>query len=344
MKTKGKLMLAAILIVASLLVLFINSSDKNSNSDFMDSSKLSEFGQKGLFPIRYYPKWHTQAQFLGIYMAIDKGFYRQYGLDVQLMPHQPDREVIDNILSGYGEVAHLDLLAAIKENSDSTRIVNIGQISQKSSIMLVAKKSRGIKSLSDFEGKKIGIWRSTSNLITTTYLANNKLNMQIVPVDWSINLFLQDVVDVINVMKYNEYHQLIQAGLDPEDLFIQKLDSGEYNIPDEGFYVSKEFYQAHPEQCKAFTEATMDGWMYAFTNPTEAVNLVLEMMQQQKMRANKTHQFWMLTEMKNIVLAKPQSTGKLHPDDFAKAKKLLRDNKLITRDISYQEFCPNAAK
>ncbi|MCK9185106.1 MAG: ABC transporter substrate-binding protein [Candidatus Cloacimonetes bacterium] len=294
--------------------------------------------------IRYCPKWQPQAQFAGIYMAINKGLYAQYGLDVQVQELMQASDAIDSVSEGSLDVVPLDLLAAIIANSEKTRLVNIGQISQKNTMLLVAKKSKQINSLADFEGKRIGIWRSSSNLITKAFLKEQGISMQFVTIDWSINLFLQGGVDVINAMRYNEYHQMLQAGLKKEELFIADLHELGCRIPDEGLYVKPEFYQEHPKQCKAFMQATKDGWLYAFSHPEETVDVVMDLMHAAKIRANRAHQIWMLNEMKKNVMPSAAEIGILKKEDYQRALNLLKAEMDFPRDIAFEEFYPNGAK
>lgn len=297
-----------------------------------------------LFRIRYRPKWQAQAQFAGIYMAESRGIYEQYGLDVEIQGLLQAQDAIDSLKSGTSDVVHLDLLRAIDVQRDSTWITNIGQINQKNAILLVGKRSRGINSLNDFKGKKLGEWRSGSYLITDIFLKGSKIPMEIVPIDGSINLFTQNVVDVVNVMRYNEYHQLLQAGIKEEDLFVADLSELGYQIPDEGFYVSKEFYSLHPNECKAFVDATMDGWLYAFSHPEEAIDEVVKRMQQDNIRANRAHQRWMLDKMKEVIMPIAGDLGKLKKTDYQNALKLMTEYYDFTRDIPFEEFCPNGAQ
>jgi NitT/TauT family transport system substrate-binding protein len=296
------------------------------------------------FELRYIPKWHPQAQFSGIYMAVEKGIYAQHGLDVKIQEVLQSDAAVDSLLNGAADVIHLDLLAALKINQDKLRLVNIAQIAQKNPVLLVGKKSNGINSIADFEGKKIGVWRSGSYLSTYAFLQDRKLNMEFFPIDWSISLFIEEVVDVINVMRYNEYHQLLQAGLSKDDLFVVDLHELGYSVPDEGLYVTPEFFAAHPQQCKDFTTATMDGWLYAFSHLRETVSIILEKMSAAKIRANKSLQRSMLKEMKPIVMPSTAEMGILKREDYQNAQTLHNKMSHPLKDIPYEEFYPYAAQ
>lgn len=343
-----RLSLRRVVFVALLLIvgycLFVFGCKAKQRGDSTSDSISKGASADSLFKIRYSPKWHPQTQFAGVYMAQRKGFYRDYGLLVEIQPVVHIEEAIQAAYDLKSDVIHIDLLTALKEVEDSTGIVNIAQISQNSAVMLIGKKSRGINSIADFQGKKIGLWRSGSNLISRVFLKRNRLQMKIIPIDWSISLFTQNVIDVINVMHYNEYYQLLQAGIKEEDLFVVPLSDPKYNIPDEGLYVTKQFYQANKAHCKAFAEATMDGWHYAVSHPEETLEVVLEIMQNAKLRANKSHQEWMLEKMKDMVMVNTPKAGILSRTDFANAISILKEFENYKRDLKYEEFYPDATK
>ncbi len=315
---------------------------KSGKSETQDiQAGQSDFGENG-FEISLAQKWQTQAQFAGIYMAMEKGIYAQHGLSVHLKESKPSGEVLEDMAQGKVDIGNLDLLYAMSVNHDEVEIVNIGQVSQKNSILLVAKKKRGINSIRDFEGRKLGIWRTASHLVTESFLEQNGIKMELVPIDFSISTFLYDAVDVINMMRYNEYFQLLQAGMKDEDLFVVDLHERGFGIPDEGFYVRLDFYEAHQDECRAFVRATMDGWLYAFSHPEETVDLILDKMQEAKIRANRAHQSWMLDKMKDVVMPSANEMGILKREDYEKALKICNQFAENLCEISYEEFYPDA--
>jgi len=334
----------AILVYLGMIIFLISISTCKSQETKGYERHLPSADQKTeRFELRFSPKWYPQAQFAGIYMAIEKGIYDQYGLDVSLKDPLSGEVALSLLESGQIDIANFDLSQAVMTNCDSTRIVNIGQISQKNSVLLVGKRSRGISSISDFNNKKLGIWRRTSHIVTEAFIKKNGLNVQMIPIDWSVQVFIQDAVDVINVMRFNEYYQLLQAGFREEDLFIVDLSDYGLEIPNEGFYVTPQFFQEHPEECRAFLQATIDGWLYAFSHQEETIDLVLKIMHDANIRANRAHQNWMLDNMKEIVMPSVAEIGILKRKDFEKTVEICHKYSNLKREISFEEFYPYAA-
>lgn len=329
-------------VTLALLCLFTLVSCKSDKLREHNSSVFTNDANstRDLFTIRYRPKWHTQAQFAGIYIALEKGFYAQHGLNVQIQELLQSHDALDSLVAGKTDIVHLDLLHALEHCRDSTKIVNIGQITQKNSLLLIGKRSRGINSIEDFKGKKIGLWRSASFLISKIFMNKLQIPMKVIDIDWSINLFTQNAVDVINAMHYNEYHQMLQAGIKEEDLFVVDVAEFGLSIPDEGLYVTPSFYKSHPKECEAFAKATMDGWLYAFSHINETLDVVLKRMQADNLKANRAHQQWMLEGMKEAIAPTKEQLGWLKRTDFNLALNALVEYNNFPRNIRYEEFFP----
>ncbi|MDD2331813.1 MAG: ABC transporter substrate-binding protein [Candidatus Cloacimonetes bacterium] len=288
--------------------------------------------------VRYRPKWLHQAQFAGVYVALEKGFYSNYGIEVELQPGGMEFPAAESIQKGTTDFTTLFMLNAMKEHDKGNHLVNLAQITQKSALMLVAKKSKGSNSIDSLRGKKIGLWHSDYQELSTLFIQKHDLKAEIVPISYSLDLFLMDLIDAVNVMVYNEYHQILQAGFDEEELCVFDFAQWGFNIPEDGIYCSEEFFQKNPKLARDFAEATMDGWLYAFNHEEEALAIVAQVMKQANIPVNLPNQRWMLKQMKNLILVPDKKTGVLSEADFISANHLLKTNGQISSDLDYRSF------
>lgn len=333
-----------ILLLVVFVCITLGSCKNNSQSAQADSLQTST-GAKNKqkhFVIRYRPQWSHQAQFAGVYMAAKKGFYKNYGLDVDIQTGGPDYPAYESIENGQTDITQLFLLTALARDAERNNLINLAQISQKSSLMLVAKKSRGINSIKDLNNRNLGLWRTDFRELSLIFLQQNNLKMNIINVDLTINLFLNDIIEVMNVMRYNEYHQILQAGMNPDELFTIPFSDVGLNIIEDGLYTTREFYQKHPTECRNFAEATMDGWMYAINHQEETIDMVLDIMKRHHIRANRPHQAWMLKEIREVILSKPDKLGVLSEIDFEITKSLLERQGIPASKQLYRDFFINA--
>lgn len=328
--------------LGSILLSCRRSASSEDGNPVTDNIQVGEVRLDTLFTIRFTPQWHHQSQFAGFYMAKEKGFYRNYGLDVDIQDGGSDNPAYEALNANRTDIITLFLLTALGRIQPNRNLVNLAQYSQRSTLMLVGKKSRGITSIASIKGKKVGLWYSDFRELSLEFLRRNKLDPVIVPIDWTNTLFIHDAVDLINVMHYNEYHSLLMSGIDEKDLFVVRFSDLGYNIVEDGIYTRGDFYEAHPDQCLAFAEASRDGWIYALNHTEETLQVVMRIMKEHHIPTNLSHQRWMLDKIGASILAKPANLGQLQKNDFEAARTLLLPQNLALESIRYEEFYPRA--
>lgn len=296
--------------------------------------------------ITFIPHWIPQAQFVGYYVAEDRGFYKKHKLDIDILiggPRNPSSYMIENEKVNF---ALLWLTNAIQLRSKGVKVVNIAQVVNHSALMLVAKKTSGIKTPQDFNGKKIGIWGGDFQIQPKAFFKKFNLDVKIVPQPNSINLFFMDGIDVTSAMWYNEYHTIINSGINPDELYTFRFSDYDLNFPEEGIYCLESYYKENYNTCKEFVDATLEGWKYAFENPDYAVDLVLKYMRKSNFPSNRAHQVWMLKRMKDLIFPSGNTSGfeKLEKKDFQFVEQKLKEYDFINNVPSYEEFYLPASK
>jgi len=285
------------------------------------------------------PHWLHQAQFSGFYMAYEKGIYEKYRLDVQILdggPLAPMSSVFKNNEADFGTMF---LSGAIELHDGGESIVNLCQLSQKSALMFVTKKSSNISRVEDFNNKKIGIWKSEFRELPMAFIDQFNIRAEIFPLTSTIDLFLDDGIDVMCVMWYNEYDQIYNAGLDYEDLNTFFFFDYDLNFPEDGIYCTEAFYQQFPEVCANFTKATIEGWRYAFDNPDETIDMVLRYMRKRNIPANRAHQEWMLSIIQKVFTSEDgRIHGLLNEEDFIKTSQILIESGAINTMPVFEKF------
>jgi NitT/TauT family transport system substrate-binding protein len=264
------------------------------------------------------PHWVPQAQFAGYYYALEKGLYKKHGVDLTILSGGPYSSPLDLLKERKADFATLWLSSAIQARSQGLKLINIGQVLDRSALMLVAKKSSGILTPWDMNGKKVGLWGPMFQLQPMAFFKRYYLDVKIVPQSYSVNLFLRDGVDVASAMWYNEYHTILASGINPEELTTFFFHEHGLNCPEDGIYVLEDLYKRDPQLCKSFVKGSIEGWMAAFERPEEAVEMVMRNLQKEHIPATRVHQRWMLERMKDLIMAQDGRAmkGKLLPDDY----------------------------
>jgi NitT/TauT family transport system substrate-binding protein len=303
-----------------------------------------------LTKVSFVPQWLPQAQFAGYYVAYEKGFYRRRGLEVKILQGGPEKPASELLAQGRANFGTLFLTDGIEKRALGVKLINIAQIVQRSALMLVAKKSSGISAPGDMNGKKVGLWRNEFQLQPRAFFRAYHLKVTVIPQAATLNLFLRGGVEVASAMWYNEYHQLLNSGVNPEELTTFFLADYGMNFPEDGIYCPADLANQHPKTCRAFVGASIEGWQYAFAHPDEALDIIMQYVNAANVTSDRVHQKWMLARMRDIIL--PPGTdipmGTLNQATYEQVAQEMQRSDMIKAipeySTFYKDFAPADAK
>ncbi|WP_425499107.1 ABC transporter substrate-binding protein [Hoeflea poritis] len=264
-------------------------------------------------------KWVTQAQFAGYYVAKDKGFYDEVDLDVEIKPGGPDIAPPQVIAGGGADVIIEWMPAALASREKGVPLVNIAQPFKRSGMMLTCLKESGITKPEDFRGRTLGVWFFGNEYPFLSWMSQLGIptdgsdnGVTVLKQGFNVDPLLQKQADCISTMTYNEYWQVIDAGIAAEDLItFQYEDQGVATLED-GIYVLEADLDdpKKVDMFQRFVAASMKGWKFAEENPDEAAEIVLE--NDATGAQTEKHQKRMMREINKLVAG---SDGTLDPAD-----------------------------
>jgi len=230
-------------------------------------------------------KWVTQAQFAGYYVAADKGFYAEENLEIEIKPGGPDIAPPQVIAGGGADVVLDWMPSALATREKGVPLVNIAQPFKSSGMMLTCRKDSGIESPADFAGKTLGVWFFGNEYPFLSWMSQLGLSTEggadgvtVLKQGFNVDPILQKQADCVSTMTYNEYWQIIDAGLSPDDLVVFKYEDEGVSTLEDGIYVLEESLE-DPEmvdKLARFVKASMKGWKWAEENPDDAALIVLD--------------------------------------------------------------------
>jgi PAS domain S-box-containing protein len=218
-------------------------------------------------------KWRHQFQFAGYYAAIEKGFYREAGLEVELREATPERDHVETVLSGeaqYG-VGNSDLLLA---RAAGKPVVVLAPIFQHSPLALVARRTPEIISMQSLHDRPMMMIESEKAEILA-YFKHEGVDirgLQIRPHTHRIEDFISGKVDAMSAYVTDQPFYLREEGV-PYMIFVAR--SGGIDFYGDTLFTTEEQIRRRPEQVRAFLRASLRGWDYALEHREEIVDLIL---------------------------------------------------------------------
>lgn len=283
------------------------------------------------------PKWTAQAQFTGYYVADKMGFYKEEGLDVRIIHPAISESSFSVLQNGKSQVAVMNLSFALTARASGAKIINIMQTSQENSLMLVSRHP--LNDIASLKQKDIAVWNHLSQNLLDRISARYQLNCKWIRFNSGVNLFLAGAVDICLVGSYNEYLQLAEYGLRPDDTYLLHFSDYGYDLPEDGLYVTDEFYQAHPDIIPKLVRASIRGWEWANEHKEKALDIVMDIVHEYNIGTNRYHQRKMMKEILRLQVDKScnKRTYLLSPEDFESASDILL-NGLERENIHYTDF------
>ena len=272
-------------------------------------------------------KWVTQAQFAGYYVAKEKGYFDAEGLNVTIMPGGPDIAP-EQVIAGGGADVIVDWMpAALAAREKGLALVNIAQPFKHSGLMLTCLKESGVATPADFKGKTLGVWFFGNEYPFLSWMGTLGLSTEggadgvtVLKQGFNVDPLLQKQAACISTMTYNEYGQVLDAGISADDLVTFKYEDQGVATLEDGLYVMEDKLAdpAFEDKMVRFVRAAMKGWKDAEANPDEAAGIVLK--NDETGAQTEAHQKFMMGEVAKLTAG---SNGALDDADYARTVKTL---------------------
>jgi NitT/TauT family transport system substrate-binding protein len=265
-------------------------------------------------------KWVAQAQFAGYFVAKDRGFFREEGLDVTIRPGGPDIAPPQVIAGGNADVVIEWMPAALAARERGVALVNIAQPFKRSGMMLTCRKDAGVNTPADFKDKTLGVWFFGNEYPFMAWMSRLGLKtdgspggVRVIKQGFNVDPIIQRQAACVSTMTYNEYWQVIDAGLRADQLSVFNYTDQGVSTMEDGLYVLENRLAdpAFVQRMAKFVRASMRGWEWARANPDAAAKIVLDNDTTGAQR--EPHQRRMMGEINKLTEG---SNGRLLPADF----------------------------
>ncbi len=260
----------------SLLSYFLRKTHRDFLALAMCWVAVQSFGNfaqaQSLEKVTLQLKWKHQFQFAGYYAAVEKGFYRDAGLEVTLVEAEAGKPYVDPVLNGTAEfgVASSELVVL---RAQGKPVVALAPIYQHSPLVLLVAGASGIDNIHDLTGKRVMIAPEEAELFA--YFKAEALDaktLEFVHHEYTSEKLIKGEVDAVSGYSTDEPFDLEEAGF---EFSIFRPRSGGIDFYADTLFTTEAQVREHPERVKRFVDASLKGWDYAFEHTDEIIDLIL---------------------------------------------------------------------
>ena len=254
-------------------------------------------------------KWFHQFQFAGYYAALEKGYYCQSGLNVEIIEGSPDINPIDEVLAfraDFGSTSNIILYQRLKGDP----LVVLAVILQHSPLALLTKKDSGIKSPQDLIGRNLKIMQGIQDYEILAMFRNEGISLNqihLIKGEYSINDLFNSEIDAFSIYTTNQPFYLKEKQIDFQIIYPQTYGIDFYG---DCLFTCEAQIKKYPNRVKAFREASLKGWEYAIKNIDELVDLILN---KYKSKKSKKHLLFEAKIMRELMYPDLIEIGHMNP-------------------------------
>lgn len=283
------------------------------------------------------PQWTAHAQFAGYYVAKEKGFYKQAGIDVDIVHPSVSQTAMNRLQNRESQATTLQLCQAMELIDNGIPLVNILQTSMNNGTVIVSRRDKDPLTQ---RGARVGMWHAGFSQIPICMSIKEKLNYKWIRFTSNVDLFLKGAIDATLAMSYNEYYQLMQMGFTFTDNNVYRFCDHGYNIQEDGVYMRRDYYEAHKDQARKFAQASKKGWEWAAEHPEETLDIVMKYVHENHITTNRVLQRLMLKEVLRLQIDQKSKKRefRLRPDMVKFASKLMKECQLLKNEVTYNQL------
>ena len=330
-------LLALGLIAVMMGTLLIGCGSKSAETAANDTTKSADTtkGNDGkLDKINLQLKWLPQSQFMGYYVAAAKGYYKDEGIDINILPGGSDIIPEQNVYNGVADIGVTWVSSLMTYQTQGYELQEVAQMFQKSGLLVASKKDAGIKSPQDLAGKKVANWFGGNEYEVLALLSKYKLDknkdLNLVQQDFTMDQLKEGSVDAASAMTYNEFGLLLESGISKDDLNVINMNDEGVAMMEDCLFVNSEWASKNEDLMVRFLRASIKGWKDACADPEAAGKTVYDVDKSVSLE----HQVYMAKEVAKLASPEGFDSAKIGQIDMKAIKQTGDFLKLYNPDLA----------
>jgi NitT/TauT family transport system substrate-binding protein len=315
---KGLVLAGALVMVAAACGSDNKSSSGATTTAASGGAATTAAGGGALKTVKLQLQWFTQAQFAGYFAAVDQGFYKKQGLNVQILEGGVDIVPQTVLAQGNADFAIAWVPKALASRESGANITDIAQIFQRSGTLQVSFKDKNITDATALKGKKVGNWGFGNEFELFAGMTRAKLDpgkdVTLVQQQFDMQALLKGDIDAAQAMIYNEYAQVLEAKNPSTGKLYQPSDFNVINWEQDGTGMLQDAIWASTDKLKdaayqdtavKFVAASIEGWAYCRDNAEKCRDIVVA----RGSKLGNSHQLWQMNEINKLIWPSPNGAG-----------------------------------
>ncbi len=332
-------MTAAAALALGLVAAACGDDDSSSDASTTTKAGATTTAAGGaLKKVKLQLQWVTQAQFAGYFAAVEKGFYKDFGLDVQIVEGGVDIVPQTALAKGDVDFAIAWVPKALASREQGAGITNISQVFQRSGTLQVSWKDSNITKSADLKGKKVGNWGFGNEFELFAGMTKASLDpakdVQLVQQQFDMNALLKKEIDAAQAMTYNEYAQVLEAKNPATGKLYQPSDFNVIDWNKEGTAMLQDAIWANTDKldkdaaykdtATKFVAGSLQGWAYCRDNAKECADIIVK----KGSKLGASHQLWQMNEINKLIWPSPAAgVGTLEKAAWDQTVKISKETK-----------------
>ncbi len=287
-------------------------------------------------PVTLQLKWINQFQFAGYYMALEKGYYKDAGLNVTILNAQKDENSIEQVLNGVADIG-ISSSDIVLKRAEGNPLVVLGVIFQHSPYVFLSLENSGISSIHDLAGKTIMMDSEANEL--KGYLLYEGVSLDSVKIkynaDFNLTELITGVVDVNSGYSTTDSFILQENGLKYQ-MFTPRASGIDFY--GDNLFTTEKYLKKNPETIKKFLHASYKGWEYALDNQDETIDLLIT-----KYNSTRSREFLQFeaNQTKTMILPDVVQIGYMNPLRWEKIIQVYNDLGLLAKPVNVDSLLYN---
>ena len=228
--------------------------------------------------------WKFEGPSAPYFYAIDQGFFKAEGIDVEISPGKGSLDAIPKVATGAFPVGFADINSLVKfiDKNPGAPVTGIMMVYDKPPFAIAGRKSLGTNSPKDLEGKILGApppdgaWAQFTAFAAANNLDVNKITVEPVGFPTREPMLAEKKVDAITGFSFSMFLNLVRLGVPEDDISIMLMANNGLELYGNSIIVNTDFAKENAELVTGFLRAVAKGWKAAIANPEDAVKSMIK--------------------------------------------------------------------